>query len=235
VGLPIEGPPELNDEIRGVQGFYERTAETLSRLKALKGRDSRLTILVDVTASGFNRGRLIETYEHVLQNLSPDNVNIILTRGVTREEGAKNLDPEEVALLLSRMEDDIRKGRVAGYGFLSKLLHAKDLILRRMALDIYQHDTWHLPCQAGRVAGVLMPEGDVYPCELWNRPIGNVRESGLSLPAVWTSEKARDARREIISSNCTCYHQCFLSNSIFFNLRSWPGIFKEWARIAAGR
>jgi len=33
IGLPIEGPAWLNNEIRGIPDAYERTAETLSRLK----------------------------------------------------------------------------------------------------------------------------------------------------------------------------------------------------------
>ena len=232
VGLPIEGPPELNDDIRGIPGFYQRTAESLARLKSLKESYPRLTLLIDITASGFNRGRLIETYEHVLSKLGPDHVNVILTRGIPRQEGAKELAPDEVAALLTRMEDDIRAGRVAGYGFFPRLLHAKDVVLRRMALDIYQNDTYHLPCQAGRVAGVLMPEGDVYPCELWSEPIGNLRENGYDMPAVWTSERAKKARQEILSSRCTCYHQCFLSNTIFFNPKAWPGIVREWVKIS---
>ncbi len=231
VGLPIEGPPELNDDIRGVKGFYERTTDALARLTALKARWPRLTILIDITASGFNRGRLMETYVLARDMLGPDHINLILTRGVTREEGAKDLDPAEVAQVLAAMEADARSGRVRGYSFFGKLLHAKDIVLRRMALDIFQNDTYSLPCAAGRIAGVLMPEGDVYPCELWDQSSGNVRDHDYSLPAVWTSEKARQAREQIISSRCVCYHQCFLSNTIFWNLKSWPAMIKEWVKI----
>jgi len=110
-------------------------------------------------------------------------------------------------------------------------LHAKDLVLRRMALDIYRGGSCPYPCEAGRVAGVLMPEGDVYPCELWADKIGNVRESGYDFPAVWSSERARAARAEIVSTHCSCYHQCFLSNTIFWNPRAWPAMLSEWARM----
>jgi radical SAM protein with 4Fe4S-binding SPASM domain len=235
VGLPVEGPPGLNDEIRGVDGFFERTTETLARLKRLKKNHPRLTLLIDITASAFNRGQLIETYELIRDRLSPDVTNVILTRGEPREEGARELDPTEVACLHALMEGDIRAGRVPGYSFFGQLIHAKDIVLRRMALDIFRNSSYHLPCQAGRAAGVLMPEGDVYPCELWNESLGNVRETGFSFPDVWNSEKAKEVRAKILDSRCTCYHQCFLSNNIFWNLKSWPGILAEWARILAGK
>ena len=229
VGLPLEGPPELNDDIRGVPGFYQRTTDSLARLQRL--HHPRLTTLIDITASGFNRGRLLETYAPARDTLKPDAINVILTRGVPREEGALDLDPEEVALLLGQMEDDARSGRVRGYGFFRRLLHAKDLVLRRMALDIYRGGSCPYPCEAGRVAGVLMPEGDVYPCELWEKPVGNVRESNYDFPAVWNSERAKKAREEIISSRCSCYHQCFLSNTLFWNRRAWPAMLREWKKI----
>jgi len=229
IGLPIEGPPDLNDDIRGVPGFYRRTTETLAALRGL--RSPRLTTLVDITASGFNRGRLMETYTHVRDELKPDAINVILTRGVPREPEAKTLDPAEVEALLGMMADDARAGKVRGYGFLSKLLHAKDLVLRRMALDIYRGGSCPYPCEAGRVAGVLMPEGDVYPCELWADKIGNVREADYNFPAVWNSPAAVKARSEIVSSRCSCYHQCFLSNTIFWNPRAWPGMAREWIKL----
>lgn len=231
VGLPIEGPADLNDEIRGGKGSYERTVETLRRLKSLKKKHPQLTSLIDITVSGFNRGHLVETYELVRDELVPDHINAILTRGVPRDEGAKDMDTDEVSRLLTLMEDDIRSGTVPGYSFFGKLFHAKDIILRRMALDIFLHNSYHLPCEAGRVAGVLMPEGDVFACELWEEALGNVREAAYSLPAVWGSDKAKEVRGQILSSKCTCYHQCFLSNTIFWNLKSWPGIVREWARI----
>lgn len=231
VGLPIEGPPELNDEIRGVQGFFERTAETLARLKLLKKSHPRLTVLVDITASGFNRGHLLDTYDLVQEKFSPDNINLILTRGVPREPGATDLDAEEVIRLLAVMEDDIKAGRVSGYSFFGKLLHAKDMVLRRRAMEIYLKQIYRMECQAGRVAGVLMPEGQVYPCELWDESLGNLRENGYNFPALWTSPRARDIRGQIVDSHCVCYHQCFLSNSIFWNLRCWPGLLKQWASL----
>jgi len=235
VGLPIEGPPELNDDIRGREDFYRRTVESIEVLKSMKKTSPNLTVLVDVTASGFNRGRLRETYELVRDRICPDEINLILTRGVPREEGAKDIDPKEIASVLSLMEDDIRAGRLPGYGFFAKLMHAKDVVLRRQALDILERETYHQRCEAGRAAGVLLPEGELYACELWQEPMGNVRGSNYSVPELWTSERAKNIRAEIKDTRCSCFHQCFLSNSIFWNLKSWPSIIREWARIEAGR
>lgn len=234
IGLPIEGPAELNDEIRGIQGFHERTIETLSRLKKLKQHAPQLNLLIDITVSAFNRGRLEETYRHILKDLEPDLINAILTRGNTRYPDAKQINIDEAAKLFNLMEEDIKNGCVKGYGFLSKLLHAKDIVLRRTALDIYKNNTYSLPCQAGRTIGVLMPEGDVYACELWSKPIGNLRQFDYDFPALWQSNNALKIRKEILDTKCTCYHQCFLSNTLFWNLKTWPRMIREWTQISRG-
>lgn len=231
IGLPVDGPADLNDEIRGVHGFYARTVETFFRLKKLKKHFPQLNILIDITISAFNRGRLEETYRHILNDLEPDLINAILARGNTRDPAAKQMDTGEVEKLFSLMEEDIRHGRLPGYPFFPRLLHAKDIVLRRTALDIYKNNTYHLPCQAGRTIGVLMPEGDVYACELQEKAIGNLRMFDYDFPALWQSENALKIRKEILDSKCTCYHQCFLSNTLFWNLKSWPGMINEWIQI----
>lgn len=231
VGLPIEGPAELNDEIRGIRGFYKKTTETLLRLKKLKQNKAQLSVLIDMTISSFNRSRLLETYNHIFNDLKPDFINAILTRGNPQEPEARQIDAEEVLKLFSRMEEDIRNGRVQGYGFLSKLLQAKDIVLRQTALEIYKNNTYCLPCQAGRTVGVMMPEGDVYACELREESIGNLRQFNYDFHALWQSDNAFKIRQEIFQSRCTCYHQCFLSNTLFWNWKAWPRILGEWTKI----
>jgi MoaA/NifB/PqqE/SkfB family radical SAM enzyme len=231
VGLPIEGLEELNDEIRGVPGFFARTMESYRGLRELKKHFKNLTLLIDVTVSSYNHDHLDEIYEFVRDEMRPEEINMILTRGEPREEQARHIDAEKVAKVLARMEADIRGGRVRGYGFFRDLLHAKDILLRRMSLDIYRDGKFRLPCAAGTVAGVLMPEGQVYPCELWNAPMGKLRDENYDMQKIWSSDAARSTRQKIIGERCTCYHQCFLSPTIFFNLRNMPALLREWARI----
>jgi hypothetical protein len=203
----------------------------LSRLKTIRQRDPQLTILIDMTISGFNSECLLETYQHILEELAPDLINAILTRGNPRDGNALKINTDKIAELFSLMEQDIRKGRVRGYGFLPTLWHAKDMVLRRTALNIYKHGKFYSPCQAGRTIGVLMPEGDVYACELRETPIGNLRRFHYNFPSLWQSVSAARIRKEIIRTNCNCYHQCFLSNTLIWNRKAWPEIMREWIRI----
>ena len=235
VGLPIEGDPELNDRIRGVPGFFERTRKTLFLLKELKKRYPRLTVLVDLTASALNQDYLLQTYNLVRKELRPDVINLILVRGQPRDPESLQLDPAKVETVLRVMEEDIRLGKVKGFRFFGGLLHAKDILLRRMALDIYRDGEHRLPCTAGALAGVIQPEGELFPCELLKESFGNLRDHGYDVPALWNSERGREIRRRISETRCTCYHQCFLSPSLFFSPRLAPALLREWLRIRTRR
>lgn len=235
VGLPLEGVGELNDSIRGVDGFFERTMESHARLKKLKERYSRLTILVDITVSSFNQDHLEETYIYARDQMKPDLINLILTRGDPREKSALDFDASKVERLLGLMESDIRKGLVPGYGFFRDILHAKDILLRRISLEVFQTKRFMVPCLAGSLAGVIYPGGDLHACELLGEVIGNLRDSGYDMKALWGGERAEALRQKIDDTRCSCYHQCFLSPSLFFNARFAPGLLREWLRIKLGR
>jgi radical SAM protein with 4Fe4S-binding SPASM domain len=235
VGLPIEGPPELNDEIRGIKGFFEKTEASAVMLKRLKKNFPRLSVLVDITASSMNQDHLAETYIMVRDRIKPDLVNLIITRGEPRDPETKKIDPDILEQVLSLMESDIRSGKIPGYGFNSKLLHAKDVRVRKAALEIFRGNPQRMKCRAGDLVGVVYPEGAVYPCELWKEPMGDLRKAGYDLQKIWGSKKAREIRSAIKSSNCSCYHQCFLSPSLFFDPAKLPSLLLKSFALGRGR
>jgi len=231
IGFPIEGPPELNDQIRGIKGAYEKTEASIKIIKNLKKNFPNLTLLVDITASSFNQQMLAETYLLVRDQLKPDLINLIITRGEPRDLAAKDIDPDIITEVTALMEDDIRRGKIAGYNFNNRVLHAKDIILRRIALDIFKNESRRVRCLAGNLIGVIYPEGQVLPCELWKEPMGRLRDSGYDLAALWGSAQAQKIRAEIKSRNCVCYHQCFLSPSLFFDPLYLPSLLSEALRL----
>jgi len=234
VGLPIEGPRELNDEIRGVKGFFDKTEASIKLLKALKQKYPRLVVLVDITASRLNQEQLAETYMLVRDQLKPDLINLIITRGDPKEPLAKEINLDILTQVNGLMEQDVRSGKIPGYGFNTRLLHAKDLILRRTALAIFQGQRQRMRCRAGDLIGVVYPEGGVHPCELWKESMGELRSSNYDLKKIWRSEAGEGIRRQIRERNCICYHQCFLSPSLFFDPLYLPSLLTEALKLGAG-
>lgn len=221
-GLPLEGIGELNDEIRGVKGFFERTTESIRRLKELKNslsrsQKSRLTILVDITLSRLNQDSIEDTYRYIRDVVGPDVINVILARGAPRDDSAALPDAKIFRRINAIVDADIRSGKNVGYGGFTKLINAKDAVLRKTIADTYERKGRYFPCAAGKLIGVVTTEGDVTACELLPDVFGNLRESNYDFEKIWTSAQAESFRGRIAEEHCRCTHQCFLSPSIFFH------------------
>lgn len=231
VDLSIDGLPEVHDRIRGVRGAFERVEETYRRLQALQKVHANLNTCIDITISKDNQDVLRPVYEYVRDQLDPDIINVLYIRGEPRNPAAKDVDPARYEEVNRMLEADIRRGRVRSYKFLPDVLNVKDMLLRRLILKTVRERRYQLPCTAGDLTGVIQTEGDVYPCELLDEPIGNLREAGYDFPAIWRSAKAAEMRRSIRDTKCFCIHQCFLSNNILFNPWMVPKFALEYANL----
>jgi MoaA/NifB/PqqE/SkfB family radical SAM enzyme len=220
VGLPIEGAEELNDYIRGVAGSFKHARDSIRGLKELKKHFPRLIVLIDLTVSSFNQDYLTETYHMIRDDFAVDVINFIITRGKPREPEALDISPEKIEDLLKLIDNDLKYKIIPGYKFYPRLLKSKDQILRRAAFEIYKGNRVSYHCRAGDLAGVIYPEGEVFPCELWDEPIGLLREVDYDLCRLWRSKQAKKIRKQIKDKKCQCYHQCFLSPSLFFDMRN---------------
>jgi radical SAM protein with 4Fe4S-binding SPASM domain len=222
VDLSIDGMSEVHDAIRGVEGSFERVNETYRRLQDLQKRAGNLNTCIDVTVSKKNQDKLTPVYEYIRDELDPDIINVLYVRGEPRNPRAKEVDVHKYEVLNRMLEDDIKRGIVRSYKFLPDVLNVKDILLRQLIVKTVKENRYQMPCTAGALTGVIQTEGDVYPCEMLDTKIGNLRENGYDFPAIWTSPRAREIRKEILETRCYCIHQCFLSNNILFNPRMLP-------------
>ena len=64
-----------------------------------------------------------------------------------------------------------------------------------------------VPCQALRSTCFVSPEGQLYPCHVWDRPLGDLRERPLA--ELWRSPEVLAARSEVERLDCGgCFTPC---------------------------
>jgi len=115
------------------------------------------------------------------------------------------------------------------------ILSAKDKIMRDLVVRIHEKDEYIIPCTAGKLTGVIYPEGKVHICELDPNPVGDLRMQGYDMQAIWGSAAVKRRLAEIQRSKCHCIHQCFLTNNILFNHKFWPKIASKVLHYKARR
>lgn len=201
VTVSIDGPPEVHDAMRGRAGSFDRALATLRGLWALPG---------------------VET--HVGTTLTPDNAHAL------DELGARLLDAvpgfharrwhwnwAQVSRHFYGNEHVRAWPRVAGSELLQGLRRRRgrptglvELMeqLYLLHLEFVQRgEPSGIPCQALRSTVFVSPEGQLYPCHLYDRPLGSVREHDLA--TLWASPAVAQARRDIEALACGgCFSAC---------------------------
>jgi radical SAM protein with 4Fe4S-binding SPASM domain len=233
VDISIDALHDAHDQIRGFPGLFEKAIATYWRLKELERQNHRFRVCVEVTVSSFNQESLSEIYSYFLNTLRVDNLFVRLVRGNPRDPSAKEVDIEKFASFAKKLEEDLRDGVFYGHSAypLSEFITARDMIGRRLTIKIVEKGEFQIPCYAGKLTGVIRTNGDVYPCELLNEHIGNLRQHNYDLRELWQSERAERIRKQIRQTRCFCTHECFITNNILFNLRMLPKVLKEYVDL----
>jgi len=85
-----------------------------------------------------------------------------------------------------------------------------------------------IPCFSGFHSFTLSPEGDVFPCLVFNAKIGNIREEDFQ--QIWKSQRARETRKKIAKGNCPgCWLDCEIARSI---TKVWPRVIIDFLKGA---
>jgi len=202
VTVSLDGPPALHDRLRGREGAHARACAAMRAV-----RDARLprvraffgvTLLpenhqaVDATiaaaakevpgiaARDFHFNVGMES-GHYYRNLGSGTRPPAEALAVLRRHGRRGLSP--VALLERAYQD-----RVARY-------------LRTGRSPV--------PCTALRASVFVDSKGVVYPCTIYDRPLGSLREHGFDLARVLRGPEAKDARVAVEQERCPgCWTPC---------------------------
>ena len=215
VTFSLDGPPDVHDFVRGVPGGYARTWETYTEVKKLVAGNVNFRIGLETTISRYN----IDHVEPFIKKLIADGHSLI----VTMAHNAYQYKNEQDGHLMlqdggaERVKDIIRSvaGSVRGL--------SPDSVLKRVYLNncithVENPGRQILPCTALQNSIVVDPYGNVFPCTMWNRRLGNIRDHRYDLMALWGDGERAQARRDIAQRRCpACWTPCEAYQSIAQN------------------
>lgn len=190
VTVSIDGPPDVHDRMRGMPGSFEKALATFRALRSMPGL--RVYAGTTVTASnatslGALRALLSEQVPGFSAREWHWNWVQISHHYFANEhlrDSAISLPPGD-----SIAEQAMRRG------IPRSLLDAMELAFL-VNLDAYRRgEPLGFSCQALRSSLFLSPEGDVYPCHVYDRPLGNVRVQPIE--DIWRSAAVARARGDI--------------------------------------
>ena len=203
ITVSIDGPPRVHDEMRGVEGSFERAVETYARLKELPG----CAPVLGMTLSSGNAGTIRETVAAVrlrAPRATPADLHVNLpnlSEHYYRNGGAPHPPRGTMAGELR----SIRRER----GFPSEWTHVVEGRLLSLGDRFLRTGRCPIPCQALSASCFVGAGGAVYPCVTWDRPLGTLGEFGYDIESLWNAPAAVGAREEIAAGRCPqCWTAC---------------------------
>ena len=203
VTCSLEGPPALHDELRGRPGAFDNMIATYRGLRAMEGVD----VFFGMTLSRSNADQVEATLEAVQEAVPEAEIgwrdvhfNVYTESGHYYEnlEGALEA-PDTLASVLQK-----------AVAVRSQSWHPTDLIestYLRLLPEFLRTGRSPLPCKALRAGVFVDVNGDVHPCTVYGRPLGNLRLQ--SLYEILDGDEARDARAVVEKDACPgCWSPC---------------------------
>jgi len=220
VTVSTDGDEAMNDEIRGIEGGWVRQIETFRRLREIPGVD----VVLGMTLSAKNIDHFPQAYAAAAREIPgleyrDFHVNIV-------HESAHYLGNTELGLkkhvLPRQMLDAVREvARLRGaprgpVGYLERtyLKHVERYLL-----------TGRTPmrCHALNASCFVDSWGNVFPCTIYDRKLGSLRDVDYDLRRIWSAPLAVTTQREIWNYDCPqCWTPCEAYQSIMGNFVS-PG------------
>lgn len=207
VTVSLDGPRDTHDRIRGISGSWDKALETFSRLRAL--RNNRFSVFLGMTLQNANMAEFRQTFESAnnkLGKIKYDDFHINLIQYSRHYyANSENAGYEDRRILREHL-GLIAKTRPAypvnPAGFLEKrYLRLADKYLREGQSPV--------PCQALSSSFFMDPSGNIYPCAIYDKIIGNVRDYDYNIYKLWDNASRNKTRKDIAGGDCPhCWTPC---------------------------
>ncbi|MBW2421921.1 MAG: radical SAM protein [Deltaproteobacteria bacterium] len=214
ITVSCDGDEAMNDKIRGVEGGYQKQMETFRKLRELPG----VEVVLGMTLSERNVDHFPEAFAAAKREV-PDldycdyHVNIF-HEGHYLHNTELGLKQKAIREKLARATEDYAKLRGFGVGPVNYLERTYLKQVRKYL------ETGRTPmrCHALRSSCFVDSWGNVFPCTIYDKKIGNLRDVDFDLTAIWSSEEASRVQKEIWQYKCPqCWTPCEAYQSIMGN------------------
>lgn len=231
VSISIDNLKEKHDEYRKLKNGYQKAVSTYHQLKSLQMPN--LDLYAALTVSSHNQEDLMDIYSFLTEQENIDNIACTIVRGTPGDITTKDVDFRQYEQFTEQINSNLQKKSIHGLNKIqgSDLLNAKGILMREYTIPKILTEGYLSPCYAGRLSGVIYPNGDVSPCDLLNTSMGNLQDFNYSLKKLWSSPRAKEVQSSIWKDKCYCEHECFQTINILFNPRYYFRLLKIYWKI----
>lgn len=214
ITLSLDGPKKIHDKIRGINGAYEKTMKTYSAIKKIAEQNNRINIQFQTTVSSLNAPYLPSFLKKLMEK--GDKVTITLAEVSERygTQHKEDISPKKFIKDVVKISKIVNKH----LSFFNPNQAVEKLYLKKIVPYLNNPKKQIIPCVALELTAALDSDGRVYPCSVWRKSLGNLRDYNYDIMRMWNSTKAKKNRELIRKSKCpNCWTPCESYQGIFWN------------------
>jgi radical SAM protein with 4Fe4S-binding SPASM domain len=215
----IEGIGEEHDQLRSMPGSYAKIQESYAAISPMRERFPNLVLDCNSVFTAKSETTLLATLKHLAKTFRFDNMSVTYARGTVRDETLKKVSKERYREINAFLESLERRKETR---LLYPLWRGARDVSRDMLMRTVFDNEFIVPCVAGRKLIVISETGEVYPCEILGRSMGNLREFDFDLKRLTETAKSRDLVKWIKDTNCKCSFECALAANVVWNPSTYP-------------
>lgn len=203
ITVSIDGPPKVNDALRGLKGDFAAAVETYKRLSQIENLDTYVGLtmysqnihLIDETVSEIRK--TIPTFSHKKLHINMPHISGHYFENIKTNAPTKSD-------MIHAIENYAKKR-----GNPHTIFEWLEKIYQIQAKKFLETQKTPLVCSALMSQIFLSEHGDVFPCTIWDKKLGNIRESNYSLVPILRNHNTLDVRSQIKAGNCpNCWTPC---------------------------
>ena len=217
VTVSIDGTRALHDTLRGVEESWDKAIATYMALTRMKRRGFRPFLGFTLQTKNLDHfDAAFDEAKESIPGLRHEDVHV----NVAHESGHYYdnegcLDKGETELLWSRLRSISGKRKSRPFDPVSFM----ERRYQNLAGSYLKTGKMPLPCEALSSSLFMDPVGTIYPCAIFDKPIGNIRDLSYDIRKIWSSTGRKDIREKIKNGACPgCWTPCEAYQAILANL-----------------
>ena len=203
--VSIDGPPAVNDSLRGIKGNFDLAIDTFLRLRKVKG----ITAKVSFTLYKKNSHLIEATYQAIrarVSNFEKSELHINLPHQSSHFYANDNLKLDNSHIDLESLRQYEQSWRPKIFDILSWV----EKSYRQQAIFHAQKKNHaKIKCQAMKASLYVSEKGELYPCTIWNEQVSHLRTEELDWQSLRRSDRFKKLEKDITELNCpNCWTPC---------------------------
>lgn len=219
LSISIDGIGERHDTIRGTPGSFKKIERSFAALTPLRERFDNIVLDTNAVYTSETEHELLDTLKYIDREFTFDNLSITYARGEVKDPALKEVSRDRYIEINNFLEE---RQRTRENRFLYPLWRGVRDVSRDHLMRTVFDDEFVMPCVAGRKLVVLSETGEVLPCEILGKSMGNIRETDYNMPALLAREENRALVKWIGDSKCKCSFECALAANVVWTPSVYP-------------